>query len=427
MRPYQPFSFLASLIILTALACNLPQQAITTPVPTDTPTPTNTPTPTVTPTDIPLPAQTTEVAMPTAIPPTSTPEPTLPPYQPVGFFVVPQAGGSIVVYDRNNQVIAQLSAPGLFGDNPAYTHLAGHLSNGTSDLSIAFFSWENNSLMLTNLGGVSTLRNVENFYMLAGIPAYPYLAYTQVEYAESALRSSLTAGDFISISTAPSVMTVVDTSIYAVRPLAISHDHGNPLGVYYTTIPYGIGGDIVFEPRRSLSYLDLATYQSWELLGLGSSPSVFSPDLSWLAFTPVHVGAMSIAPISDLNNPITLPLLPDSDRGAGAAVFSPDNQYVAWKEGSGWMMSETPNFHATIRIATTSGAITAQIPDSAIAALVGNPSSISVEPVGWLDAGTLLLEVRGDDWGNASLLRVSPDGSGLAFLVSGGFMGFVYP
>jgi hypothetical protein len=197
--------------------------------------------------------------------------------------------------------------------------------------------------------------------------------------------------------------------------------------LYYTTIPYGIGGDIVFEPRRSLSYLDLTTYQSWELLGIGSSPSAFSPDLSWLAFTPVHVGPMSIAPISDLNNSITMPLLPDSDRGAGGAVFSPDNQYVAWKEGSGWMMSETPNFHATIRIATISGAITAQIPDSAIAALVGNPSSIWVEPVGWLDAGTLLLEVRGDDWGNASLLRVSPDGSGLAFLVSGGFMGFVYP
>ena len=81
-------------------------------------------------------------------------------------------------------------------------------------------------------------------------------------------------------------MTVVDTGSYAVRPLAIAHDQGQPLGVYYTTIPYGIGGDIVFEPRRSLNYLDLASYQSRELLGIGSSPSGFSPDLTWLAYHP---------------------------------------------------------------------------------------------------------------------------------------------
>jgi hypothetical protein len=91
------------------------------------------------------------------------------------------------------------------------------------------------------------------------------------------------------------------------------------------------------------------------------------------------------------------------------------------------MMSETPNFHATIRIATINGAITAQIPDTAIAALIGNPSVVWVQPVGWLDSGTLLIEARGDVWENASLLRVSPDGSGLAYLVPGSFMGFVYP
>lgn len=421
MKSILPLTFIAALLTLISLACNLPQQASTAPAPTDTSTPT------LTPTAVPLTVQATTEVLPTAVPPPDTPEPTQPPYQPAGFFVVPKPGGSIVVYDRNNQVIAQFSAPGLYGDNPAYTHLAGHLSEGPSALSIAFFSWENNALMLTDLNGARELRTVVNFFMLAGVPASPYLAFAQVEYAESALRSSLTASDFTSISTAPSVMSVVDTAIYAVRPLAIAHDQSTPTGVYYTTVPYGIGGDIVFEPRRTLSFLDLATYQSWELLGIGSSPSAFSPDLSWLAFTPTQAGPLSIAPIANLSNPITLPLLPDSERGAGAAVFSPDNQYVAWKEGRGWMMSETPNFQATIRIATTSGAITAQIPDTAIAALVGNPSSIWVEPAGWLDAGTLLLEVRGDDWGNPSLLRVSPDGSGLAFLVAGGFMGFVYP
>jgi hypothetical protein len=197
--------------------------------------------------------------------------------------------------------------------------------------------------------------------------------------------------------------------------------------VYYTTIPYGIGGDIVFEPRQNLKYLDLASYQGSEVLDIGTSPSGFSPDLTWLAFTALHSGPMRLAPLANLGAAITLPLLPDSDRGAGDAVFSPDNQYIAWKEGSGWMMSETPNFHATIRIVTTSGAITAQISDADIAALIGNPSNVWVQPVGWLDNTTLLLEARGDEWNEASLLRVNPDGSGLAYLVPGGFMGFVYP
>jgi hypothetical protein len=421
MKRYLPLYFVVSALILAGLACNVPQLS---PVP---PTPTDTPTPTTAPTNIPLPTNTPAAPLPTVIPPSATPEVTVSPYQPAGYYVVPPPGGSILVYDLGNQVVTQLSAPGLYGDNPSFAHLTGHLSNGPADLGVAFFSWEANALMLTNLSGVSMLMGVQEFYMLAGIPGTPFIAFTQLEYADSALRSMLTVGDLANIASAPVIMDIVDTGSYAVRPLAVAHDQGQPRGVYYTSIPYGIGGDIVFEPRRALNYIDLTSYQSQELLGIGSSPSGFSPDLTWLASTSLHTGPMTIARLTDLTNAITLLLLPDSDRGAGDAVFSPDNQYVAWKEGSGWMMSETPNFHATIRIATTSGAITAQIPDTAIAALIGSPSVVWVQPVGWLDGTTLLLEARGDEWNNASLLRVNPDGSGLAYLVPGGFMGFVYP
>ena len=416
-----PLSSIVAALILASLACNVPQLS------TPPPTPTETATPTPPPTSPPMPTHTPAEALPTQVPPTATAEATVSPYQPAGYFVVPPAGGSIVVYDLGNQVVAQLAAPGLYGDNPAYAHLAGHLSNGAADLSVAFFSWEAKALLLSNQGGVSTLRDVQEFYMLAGIPSTPLIAFTQLEYADPGLRSMLSVGELANLATAPLVMTVVDSDSYAVRPLAIAHDQGQARGVYYTLIPYGIGGDIVFEPRLSMKYLDLASYQGSEVLDIGTSPSGFSPDMSWLAFTPLHSGPMRAAPLANLAAAITLPLLPDSDRGAGDAVFSPDNQYIAWKEGSGWMMSETPNFHATIRIATTSGAITAQIPDSAIAALIGNPSNVWVQPVGWLDNTTLLLEARGDEWNEATLLRVNPDGSGLATLVSGGFMGFVYP
>jgi hypothetical protein len=421
MKRLIPLLLLATSLVLAILACSLPQPSPQSPPPTETPTST------IAPTDNPLPTETLAAPLPTEIPPSPTPEATASPYQPVGYYVVPPTSGNILVYNLNYQIVTQLSAPGLYGDNPSYAHLAGHISNGPGDLSVTYYSWEARSLMLTNLNGVNTLLSVPEFYMLAGIPSMPYIAFSRLEYADSGLRSYITVGNFENLATAVPVMTFVDTASYAIRPLAVAHNQGQPLGLYYTTVPYGIGGDLVFEPRRSLYYLDLVSYQSQELLGIGSSPSGFSPDLTWLAYTPLYAGPLTFAHSSDLSNSITLPLLPDSDRGAGDAVFSPDNQYIAWKEGSGWLMAEVPDFHATIRIATTTGTITAQIPDVAIAELLGNPSQVWVQPVGWLDAGTLLLEARGDDWENATLLRVNPDGSGLGFLVPGGFMGFVYP
>jgi hypothetical protein len=422
MKRSTPFILIILSLLIASFACNVPQ--ITSP----TPTPTETATATIPPTDPQIsPTNTPAILVPSESPPTPIPEPTPLPYQPAGYYSVPVGGGSILVYDLNNQMVSQLSAPGLYGDNPSYAHLSGRLSNGAQDFSAIFFSWESFSLSLSDLNGVTPLLNTQNFYMLAGIPSQPYIAFVNLEYADAGLLSYLTIGDPANLPNAPAVMTVLDTDGYAVRPLAFADDQGQPLGVYYTSVPYGIGGDIVFEPRRSLRYLDLSTNQSRDILGIGSSPAGLSPDLTWLAYTALFNGPLTISPISDLSNPITLPLLPGSDRGAGSAVFSPDNQYIAWKEGSGWMMSETPNFQATIRIATTSGAITAQIPDSTLIPLIGNPTTIWIEPVGWLDNGTLLIEVRGDDWEQASLFRVNPDGSGLASLVPGSFMGFIYP
>ena len=50
-----------------------------------------------------------------------------------------------------------------------------------------------------------------------------------------------------------------------------------------------------------------------------------------------------------------------------------------------------------------------------------------MQPIGWLDAETLIVEVRGDDWGNTSLVKVRFDGSGVEYLAPGRFAGFLYP
>ena len=100
---------------------------------------------------------------------------------------------------------------------------------------------------------------------------------------------------------------------------------------------------------------------------------------------------------------------------------------MAWKEGSGWMMADVPNFYATIRIATLKGEPIAEITEAAIASVTGAQDVSGMRSVGWLDGQTLLLEVHLDEWDNVSLMRVNFDGSGLATLAPGSFAGFLYP
>ena len=414
MKRTLPFILVVLALLLTSLACSLP---ITAP---PTPTATLTAPPAIPPTNTLVPPPTLTLEPP-------TPEPAQLPYQPAGFIVSPPGGGSVSIYDRNVQFITGLSTPGYWGDNLSSAHLAGRLSGGTANLAFIYYSWDVQALSAGTLGATNSLLSLTDFFRLVGVPGSPYIAYVRTEYTDTGLRSYLIAGDYATIASAPVARSVMDSSYNAMRPLAIADDHGTPLGIYYTFVPFGIGGDIVFEPRTSLNYLDLATNEVQTLLSVDTSPIGLSPDLTWVAYTGLAPNPITIAPLANLGSPLVIPLLPDSDRGAGDAVFSPDNQYVAWKEGSGWMMAETPNFHATIRIATTSGTVSAQIPDSAIKPLIGNPTAIWLEPAGWLDGQTLLLVARGDDYDQPMLLRVNADGSGLAVLMPGSLAGFVYP
>jgi hypothetical protein len=226
----------------------------------------------------------------------------------------------------------------------------------------------------------------------------------------------------------------IDPQSFATIPLAVQASNNEPQGVWFSLMPYGIGGDIVFPPHKGLYYLDLMAGGPETLfLTDDFNPVGLSPDLNWVAYAPTDNGFVSGQnPRITLYNLYTtvgidIPINPASDRGAGFAVFSPDNQYVAWMEGSGWMMAETPNFHSKVVIADINGNILAELPDNVLAAQSGDPNSTWVRPMGWLDAETLIVDVRGEDWNNTSLVKVRFDGSNIAYLASGQFEGFTYP
>jgi hypothetical protein len=199
-------------------------------------------------------------------------------------------------------------------------------------------------------------------------------------------------------------------------------------------MPHGIGGDIVYPPHMGLNYVDMTAGNSDTLfLTSDFNPVGLSPDLTWIAYMPADSGFVQGGNVNltfyNLYTTVMIevPLRSSSDRGAGYAVFSPDNQYVAWMESSGTQMAEVPTFHSKVMVADISGNIILELDDNVIASYTGTPNATWAQPVGWLDGEYLLVQVRGENWLDVSLMRVRFDASDIAFLAPGEFAGFFYP
>ena len=421
LRSLRIFSLVISLSVATACA---------TPISTvpASPAQTNTPLPLPTHTAIPT-LEPTLPAPPTETPPPTPAGPGL--YLPVGLAIVPAGGGKITYYDLGGQQIGELQAPNLATGLYQQAHIAGSLTGSPNTVlpSLVFYAAENNGeLWLNDNGSLSLLKAAPNLFSLVGIPGRPTLAYTIAEYTNAGVRSLIYMGDPQSLPTSDMLLDSTNSQSYAIKLLAISISDGQPAGLWYTTVPYGIGGDIVFEPRSALYYFDLATSSSSISLNLAKSPVGFSDDQAWVAYV-ANSGTrpMNIMHNFESSSNITFPLRVDSNRGSGDAVFSPNNQYVAWREAGGSYMDQPSTFHETIRIATLDGNILTEIPDTALVAVSGFSAIGSAVPAGWLDTQTLVLEVKDFNGDNTSVLKVGIDGAGLTVFAPGSFIGFLYP
>lgn len=389
---------------------------------TPLPPPTSTDTPTSEPTFIasPFPNDT----------PASTPGgPSL--YLPIGIAALQSASGQVAYYDLQGQLLGELQAPGLGTGSFQQAHIAGPLTYPPGPLlpPLVFYAFENGGeLWLNDNNNLSLIQAAPNLFSLQGVPGKPILAYSLVEYTDAGLRTKMYIGNPQSLPTANTVLDNTNSQSYAVKPLAISTENGQAVGIWYTTVPYGIGGDIVFEPRIALYHLNLSSYAISGYLDITRGPAGLSDDQSWVAYTSTGGNSpLSIMHNFETSSAITFPLREDSNRGSGDAVFSPDNHYVAWREAGGSLMDQPPTFHQTIRIATLDGNITTEIPDSSLVTISGFSEIGWVIPAGWLDPQTLVLEVMDISGSSANILIVKFDGSGLTFLAPGAFLGFVYP
>ena len=368
------------------------------------------------------PQETVEVILPIENP-TST--------LPVG--VVTESNGVLSLFDRDGYTLLQINTPGLSYADENNVHFLSSFPQGSTSLPVLYFSFEqNSSLLVSHAGQVSTLISVPDFSGLIGAQGTDIVAYTSVEYADDNLISRLYAGEINALPTTASVFTENDAQGWGLVALAIDVDGEKPAGIWYSKRPWGIGGDIVFDPRRTLSYLDLRTGVHSQYLGVESNPSAISADRKWLAYTNddsavAGIGTMVIRNVATGEN-ISYPLQNVIEqRGAGAASFSPSNKYLAWMEGNGWQMAETPNFHSAIRVGNMNGNIAAEFADTAFVATSGLGVVSRVEPVGWFDDNTLVVMVRGQVWNDAVLMMVDIPSQNINLLAHGVFVGFIYP
>lgn len=363
--------------------------------------------------------------------PVSVPTEILAPTLPIG--VVTEKDGVLSLFDRDGYTLVQVNVAGLSYADESNVHIAGTFPQGSASLPLVYFSFEQNSSLLLNKNGqISTLVSVPDFSGLAGVQGKAILAYTRVEYAGENLISYLYVGTLQTLPMAAPVFTDNNPQGWGLVALAVDVDEKQPIGVWYSKRPWGIGGDIVFDPRRTLSYLDLRTGVSSQLLGAEANPSAISADRKWLAYTNdssvgTGVGTMAIRNIETGEN-LSYPLQNAVDqRGAGRASFSPNNQYLAWMEGSGWQMAETPSFHSTVRVGNLNGNVIAEFADTFFLTVSGLGSVQRVEPVGWFDNNTLVIMARGEHWNDAVLIMVDIPSQTSRLLARGAFVGFVYP
>ena len=380
-------------------------------------------------------------APPTATQPPVQVEPTKPPAteappQPTESVNLPSGLATakenlLTFYNLNGTQISQVELPQLTFPGRNRIHLAGTMPANGGVVPLLYFSFESEEALLFRDGNgqIFSLLSGPSFLGLTGVPGQPIVAFSQIEYLENSLRSKIYVGTPQTLMSAAPVRVIDDPESWAIQPILVEVKDGIPTKVWFTRTAYGIGGDIVFEPRKGLFILDLATGQDITILENDASPWAVSTDRNWVAYTSnlLPPNSMCVKNL-DLEAEACFPALPaDEPRGAGDAVLSPDAQFVAWMEGDGWQMADVPNFTATVRVGQMDGTVIVDLPTNSFDSAAGIGPLSRAEPVAWLDNQTVVVQVRGQEWSQVALLRYDVLNQDIGSLASGEFVGSLYP
>jgi hypothetical protein len=347
---------------------------------------------------------------------------------PSGVLIYTGGKVGITFYNAAGQVITELKTPGLQNPKPSEIHMAGTVS-GQILTPLVFHAWEPQSRIKININdAINLMADVSDFFAMRGVPGQPILAYSAVSYDSGipGITSKVYLGNLEQL-TGGGGLIYTESSIqsYAVYPLAVNAEDNSALGFWFSRQAYGIG-DAIFTPQKGLYYYDLATQNVSQVLDETHSPQGMSLDHHWVA-SNAWQGDHDIYILNVITTAEAMfPLLPASTDGAGFAVFSPDDELIAWMEASGAMMADVPDFHSLVRVGQTDSILVRDVPDLSFSAVIGTPVTW-VEPVAWLDNSTILVQARGSNWTDAWVMKLDVITGNVSLFAAGTYMGLYYP
>lgn len=352
---------------------------------------------------------------------------------PIGVLAGMNGDASLQIYNTAGQITAEINLSGIGSIDPEHIHLAGNANGDAATIPMVYYGWDpEQALMVSAQNSVRTLRKTSSFLALTGAHGQNAVAFSEVTIENNAPHSYLYTGNLDNLEKAAPFYDLIDEPTQmALSPIGIKAINGTPQGVWYTKTGWGIGGaDLIFPITRGLYYYDLISGENKEYIAPERSYQGISPDHSMagsIAFDFEGDRSMTIIELASKRG-INFPLKSSSDRGAGFAVFSPNNQYAAWLEASGSFMDVPSSFHSVIRVGDlASGDVVVEVEDSIVSQNLGGVPVSYIKPAGWLDNQTLLIEARGVDWGDVSLVLLNLENRSLSFFCDGSFAGFAYP
>ena len=351
---------------------------------------------------------------------------------PKGVFVDLQDKLGLTYFNLQGQSITKLKTPGSTNLGSGEVVVAGGMPPGPIMVPIVYVAVDPQSALMMNVNDqITTLVTAQNIFRLAGAPGSSFLAYSQVNQKSDGMENKLFAGSPQTIAQSPAVINSFDTQGFlGIVPVAVDVENDTLKGVWFTKIPFGIGGDIVFDPYSGLYYYNQATGAVNEYLNAKQTFQGLSPDHTLAAYTDQGSQASQEIKVLNLKTGIltSVALDPGSDRGGGFVQFSADDRFMSWMEGSGFQMAETPNFHSRLRIAqmgATAGVVL-DLTDVAAAKTLGYTTLARIKPVGWLDNKSVLLEVRQENWDQVALVKLDVASGSLSAFCNGSFVAFAY-
>ena len=351
---------------------------------------------------------------------------------PSGVLILAGDGQTLKLVSPDGAEAASTQLPDIGGGDPSNLHLAGSWDMGKPLPPVVYYAFQpEQSIRLSANGSMDTLRSTDTMLGIAGADGQPAFAFSNVSFEGDTPTSRLYAGTPDSIKDAPAFYESQDSQMGMVlKPVAVEAAGGEPQGVWYIQTAWGIGGvDLIYPINRGLYFFDLTSGDNKMVLNLDRNFQGISPDHKWAASVKFDGGGNASLTVHNLENGNEVSFEPDpsTDRGAGYGVFSPDDLSIAWLEASGSLTGD-PEYQPVIRVGDTgSGDAVAEMDKAAAAQAGGWPTVSWMEPVGFLNNQTVLVEARGENWEDVAVLKFQFASNDVSLFSQGSFAGFAYP